>query len=372
MSQVFRTTTYTLGSIIDPEVHNTEHDDFVNAVNDNDSRLTDIEQNAMTLHGDKIFSGSILFSGDYPQVSSGLGEPTDDNDLVRKASAVLKAGDSMTGILTLSGDPTAALEAATKQYVDNQPVSSYFKNPKRVSWDSAFQVKIPSGLVYRDDADSVFISFSQDEVVDITTATGAGVVNALMNGLSEANDTTYFVWAIAKEDGSDPKGLLSTSGTTITSMPTDYTKKRLLATVRNDSSGNFMKFRIEGDFYKYLDESVPEITTTAGSLNVLDAGSQTVDTIVSCNNLIPSDFSRRGYFRVGVQTSSASGSVVFKQNGNTNADLTVKVQAGNVVVFEQQTAWLDLDTSSDLEYQSSDGSIQAYLDVLGFQIRGGI
>jgi hypothetical protein len=35
------------------------------------------------------------------------------------ATKVAKAGDTMTGLLTLSGDPTAALDAATKQYVDN-------------------------------------------------------------------------------------------------------------------------------------------------------------------------------------------------------------------------------------------------------------
>lgn len=32
---------------------------------------------------------------------------------------VLKSGDTMTGLLTLSGDPTSALHATTKQYVDN-------------------------------------------------------------------------------------------------------------------------------------------------------------------------------------------------------------------------------------------------------------
>lgn len=31
---------------------------------------------------------------------------------------VLRAGDSMTGLLTLSADPTAPLHAATRQYVD--------------------------------------------------------------------------------------------------------------------------------------------------------------------------------------------------------------------------------------------------------------
>jgi hypothetical protein len=37
---------------------------------------------------------------------------------VQDALKVDKAGDIMTGLLTLSGDPTAALHAATKQYVD--------------------------------------------------------------------------------------------------------------------------------------------------------------------------------------------------------------------------------------------------------------
>lgn len=44
-------------------------------------------------------------------------------------SRVLKSGDTMTGILTLSADPTNSLEAATKQYVDavgnsKQPLSA--------------------------------------------------------------------------------------------------------------------------------------------------------------------------------------------------------------------------------------------------------
>jgi len=36
---------------------------------------------------------------------------------------VLKSGDTMTGHLTLSGDPTTSLHSATKQYVDNTTVS---------------------------------------------------------------------------------------------------------------------------------------------------------------------------------------------------------------------------------------------------------
>lgn len=40
------------------------------------------------------------------------------------ALRVLKAGDTMTGALVLPADPTTALQAATKQYVDNKPVGT--------------------------------------------------------------------------------------------------------------------------------------------------------------------------------------------------------------------------------------------------------
>ena len=43
------------------------------------------------------------------------------------------AGDTMTGALTLSGDPTQALHATTKQYVDNSITGLDFKNSCRVA-----------------------------------------------------------------------------------------------------------------------------------------------------------------------------------------------------------------------------------------------
>jgi phage-related tail fiber protein len=46
---------------------------------------------------------------------------------------VNKAGDTMTGLLVLSGDPTAALGAATKQYVDNAITGLDFKQSVRVA-----------------------------------------------------------------------------------------------------------------------------------------------------------------------------------------------------------------------------------------------
>ena len=47
-----------------------------------------------------------------------LADPVNPQDAATKASSVDIAGDTMTGLLILSGDPVVALGAATKQYVD--------------------------------------------------------------------------------------------------------------------------------------------------------------------------------------------------------------------------------------------------------------
>ena len=55
------------------------------------------------------------------ELAEALGDDPDFITTVTNAIAekVAKSGDTMTGALTLSGDPTEALHAATKQYVDN-------------------------------------------------------------------------------------------------------------------------------------------------------------------------------------------------------------------------------------------------------------
>jgi len=51
-------------------------------------------------------------------VWNGYGWQTGSGGAAAPADYVLKAGDTMSGPLTLPGDPTAPLHAATKAYVD--------------------------------------------------------------------------------------------------------------------------------------------------------------------------------------------------------------------------------------------------------------
>ena len=79
--------------------------------------------------------------------------------------------------------------------------------------------------------------------VDIT-ASGAG---GLDTG-AEAVSTWYYIWAIQGESG--VSCLLSASHTDPT-MPTGYTKKKLISAVYNDGAGDFRVFYQEGNYINY-------------------------------------------------------------------------------------------------------------------------
>ncbi len=70
------------------------------------------DQNYVSLNGDTM-------TGPLVVPANAIG-----NQVPRRNEVVGKSGDTMTGALTLFGDPTSELHAATKQYVDNNSFSS--------------------------------------------------------------------------------------------------------------------------------------------------------------------------------------------------------------------------------------------------------
>lgn len=70
------------------------------------------DQNYVSLSGDTMSGPLVVPAGAI------------NNQVPRRNEVVGKSGDTMTGLLTLSGDPTSDLHAATKQYVDNNSFSS--------------------------------------------------------------------------------------------------------------------------------------------------------------------------------------------------------------------------------------------------------
>lgn len=75
---ISRVTTYLSGQLIDPVVHNQEHDLFVSACNTNSADIDALESSNMSIAGNKTFtgtttfSGNVTFSGTVTGVTSGL------------------------------------------------------------------------------------------------------------------------------------------------------------------------------------------------------------------------------------------------------------------------------------------------------------
>lgn len=91
----------------------------------------------------QIASG-VIVDGDV-SASAAIAQSKIANLTTDLAARVLKAGDTMSGLLTLSADPTNPLHAATKQYVDLASQGFSFKSACRVA--STANVPTLSGLL---------------------------------------------------------------------------------------------------------------------------------------------------------------------------------------------------------------------------------
>jgi|SRR5215471_14419975 len=81
------------------------------------SGLTALEGSAVKKSGDTM-TGPLTLSGNPTSALHAAPKQYVDAQASGLAGKVSKAGDTMTGILTLAADPVDALDAATKQYVD--------------------------------------------------------------------------------------------------------------------------------------------------------------------------------------------------------------------------------------------------------------
>ncbi len=184
--------------------------------------------------------------------------------------------------------------------------------------------------------DTVLTTVSQ--TVDMTVA-GAG---GLDTG-AEAANTWYAIWLIYNPETDTTKGLFSTSFTAPT-MPSGYTKKRLVGAVRNDGSSNFLTFFQIGDKVYYI-----EATTTTHT--ILNAGAAAVFTTVSAATYAPS-ISRRAIVGSFGSAAAVDARTRLTGSGVTNGRVITDAVANSTIYSE-----LDLDTSQQFDYKVNSGNV---------------
>lgn len=135
------------------------------------------------------------------------------------------------------------------------------------------------------DADYIGIGDALVTDVDITIDIEDAGANGLDTG-SEATSTTYAVWLIEHDDGDTVAGLLSTSFSSPT-MPTDYTNKRLVGNVYNDSSDDFSYLiAYTPSMLQYLIVNDTKTSGTGGGTFEQDAWRTRTLNTVQCNSII--------------------------------------------------------------------------------------
>ncbi len=278
------------------------------------------------------------------------------DDLFRPGDVALN-NQSASGLLNdlQTSDPSGLYEIIQP----NDFPKEWIHNCK-LSYVSSSGVRIGSG-VCRDFDDTFNIELNINISADITTSG----VNGLDTG-SEASNTWYAVHIIADStEFNNPATLLSVSAHNPT-LPTDYDKFRRIGWVRNDSSGNFLKFTQvwNGVIKRYGYDD------TASKTRVLSGGNAMTFTEINLSSFIPPT-SNNVIFLSEFETSdtgSASNELKMRPKGfsASTSDCLWQQRVGVVSTFKARMQHELPCVDQTIEYRVDDGDNNVHLSVAGF------
>lgn len=215
-----------------------------------DADLTHTYNNSSDIYDYLRVDGAIV----HQAVANGAGEPSQPSSTI-KLQKVVTNGTEITGVTDmrpLVGMAASQTKAANKiPIADANGLLSGWLNPSSIrdiardlivmnnSTNPTYQIDIDaSDIITQDSGGNNYMVSSVNLTANITVS-GA---NGLDTG-SEAGSTWYYVWVIY--NGTTVASLLSTSATAPT-MPSGYTYKAKVGSVRNDASSNFSVFHKRG------------------------------------------------------------------------------------------------------------------------------
>jgi len=230
------------------------------------------------------------------------------------------------------------------------------------SSNPTYQVDINSCIVGADDG-TMLMGVDIPITVDIT-ASGA---NGLDTG-SEAANTWYYIWLIYNPATDTTAGLFSTSSTSPT-LPSGYTKKRLIGAVRNDNSSDLLNF-IQNNY----------VVSYNGTQVALFNGSATGWTNINLDNYVPTSKAARSFLHLASLPNSSDASVQSSSvgwDGSHPFFLCYSFQldyagppATTTLFYNATQSALPVRDASDPDfyYRNSSSNIRCHVYVQGFEL----
>jgi hypothetical protein len=168
-----------------------------------------------------------------------------------------------------------------------------------------------------------------------TSAWAVGSGNGSLDTGSIANNTWYHVWLIKRTDTNVVDVLISLSATSPT-MPTNYTLKRRIGSMKTNASAQWVAFTQNGDEFLWattvLDVSIAAISTTAASVTLSVPTGVKVMALFS-GLMVPTNANYIYFYALdrGAKTATVA-------SGNISLALDVSGQAGGTFSVRSNTS----------------------------------
>jgi len=211
-----------------------------------------------TLH----YSGASVVTSDQAITASILALDLKFGDWAFTGSNYIATTDNLTHALDALDDQVAVNTAAIAAA---QYIPKYFKQNLKLygpsSGTSLTQIQITADeIVLTNTSDSRILLSGVSEIVDMASS-----VTGLVTG-AEAPSTLYYIYLNRYYSGTTTFAKLSTSGTTVTTLPPN-TYSRLVGEVYNDASSNFVVMGRLNDRVTFLDPLTIFANTTLNQAN---------------------------------------------------------------------------------------------------------